>query len=120
MTSIIKACGYTRGSRENRDKALKILLQCMAELKREKVINPTSLTFRTSLNAAKALVTDDATRRPIAAAIFEACCRQGQVDDTVVNVLHAVQPDLYERLPAEIPLRWKSNVDERRKESRWS
>ena len=91
----------------------------MAEVKREKVINTNPLTFRTSLNAAKALVMDNDKRRPIAAAIFETCCRHGQIDDSVLKMLQDMQPDLYKLLPAEIPLRWKQNVETRKKASRW-
>jgi len=110
MCSIIKACGYTRGDREDKQKALKVLLECMAELKTAKYIIPTPLTYRSLLNAAKALVGDDAKRRAISATIFETCCRNGQLDATVLEALEKVQPELYVKLPGDIPSKWKRNV----------
>ena len=112
ITSIIKACGYTWGGREDKQRALKVLLECMAHLQSEKYPGPSCLTYRSLLNAAKALVADDAKRRPIAANIFEACCRAGQLDRAVLEALENVQPELYDRLPgaADIPSRWKRNV----------
>eukprot|EP00578_Thalassiosira_sp_NH16_P021234 CAMPEP_0181096192 /NCGR_PEP_ID=MMETSP1071-20121207/10903_1 /TAXON_ID=35127 /ORGANISM="Thalassiosira sp., Strain NH16" /LENGTH=479 /DNA_ID=CAMNT_0023178587 /DNA_START=77 /DNA_END=1516 /DNA_ORIENTATION=+ len=105
MTSIIKACGYTRGSREDKQKALKVLLGCMSELKQ-----PAPISYRVSLNAVKALVADDLRRRPICATIFEACCRSGHLDETVLEALKNAQPELYMKLPGEIPSKWKQNV----------
>jgi len=110
MTSIIKACGYTRGGREDKQRALKVLLECMAELKSTEYINPSPLFYRSSLNALKALVVDDARRRSISATIFETCCRNGQLDKTVLVALENVQPELYEKLPREIPSKWERNV----------
>jgi len=110
ITSIIKACGYTRGGREKKQKALLVLLECLAELKAPKYIIPTPITYRSLLNAAKALVADDAKRQPIAATIFEACCRNGQLDKTVLEALQNTQPELYMKLPGEIPSKWKRNV----------
>lgn len=110
MSSIIKACGFTRGSREDKQKALKVLLECMADLKSTKYFIPTPLLYRTSLNAVKALVVDDSKRRPISATIFETCCRNGQLDGTVLEALENAQPDLYAKLPGEIPSKWKNNV----------
>jgi len=114
ITSTIKACGYTRGGREDKHKALKVLLECMAELKTKKYITPTPLTYRALLNAAQALVIDDSKRRPISATIFETCCRKGQLDNTVLESLQKVQPELYVKLPESIPSKWKQNVVEER------
>ncbi|KAL7538401.1 hypothetical protein ACHAXR_008532 [Thalassiosira sp. AJA248-18] len=111
ITSIIKACGYTKGSRENRQNALKVLLQCLTELKSAKYISPNSLTYRSSLIAVRALVADDAIRRPITATIFETCCRNGHLDETVLQALERVQPDLYVKLPGDIPSKWKQNAN---------
>lgn len=111
MTTIIKACGYTRGGKDDKQRALRVLLECMAELKTNNYIVPTSLTYRTLLNATRALVVDDAKRRPISATIFETCCRNGLVDKTVLEALENAQPELYVKLPGNIPAVWKKNVD---------
>merc|ERR1712238_83586 len=110
MTSIIKACGYTRGSVEDKHQAFRVLLECMAELKSSTYIIPTPLTYRTLLNAGSALVADDSKRRQLSATIFETCCRNGQLDKTVLEALAKVQPELYSKLPGDIPSRWKRNV----------
>jgi len=106
----VKACGYTRGSREDKEMALKVLLECMVEMKSAKYLNPNSLTYRLLLNATKALVADDNKRRPISANIFETCCRKGQVDKTVLEALANAQPELHVKLPPSIPAEWKLNV----------
>jgi len=110
IASIIKACGFTRGSSEDKQKALRVLLECMAELKSTKYIIPTPLTYRALLNAGSALVADNSKRRSISATIFETCCRNGQLDGTVLEALENVQPELYSKLPGSIPSKWKRNV----------
>lgn len=110
MTSIIKACGYTHGGREDKQKALRVLLECMGELKSTNVILSTPLTYRSLLNATRALVDDDSKRRPISATIFETCCRNGQLDTTVLEALESAQPELYAKLPSDIPPKWNRNV----------
>jgi hypothetical protein len=110
MTSIIKACGYTQGGGADKHKALRVLLECMGELKSATIISPTPLTYRTLLNATRALVDDDSRRRPISATIFETCCKNGQLDKTVLEALEKSQPDLYVKLPGDIPPKWKRNV----------
>jgi len=82
----------------------------MNELKSTNHIKPSPLTYRSLLNAVNALVVDDSRRRPISATIFETCCRDGQVDQTVLDALEKVQPELYMKLPADIPPKWKRNV----------
>jgi len=114
ITSVIKACGYTRGSKEDKQKALMILLECMAEMKSTKYLSPTSITYRSLLNAARALVADDARRHPISQTIFETCCRNGQLDTTVLEALQKVQPELYVKLPTDIPSKWKRNISQGR------
>merc|ERR1712003_580212 len=103
MSSIIKACGYTRGNNKDKENALRVLLECMMELKTANYITSTSLIYRTSLNAVSALVADDSKRRPVSATIFEQCCRNGHLDETVLASLEKVQPDLYSNLPDKIP-----------------
>ena len=110
MTSIIKACGFTQGGREDKHKALRVLLECMGELKSTNMIKPTPLTYRSLLNATRALVGDDAKRRPISDNILETCCRNGQLDNTVLGALEKTQPELYRKLPGDIPPKWKRNV----------
>ena len=87
MTSIIKACGFTQGGREDKHKALRVLIECMGEFKSTHMIRHTPLTYQSLLNATRALVGDDAKRRPILATIFETCCRNGQLDSTVLGAL---------------------------------
>ena len=119
MTSIIKACGYTKGGRDDKQRALRILLECMSELKSGQIIKPAesritkrynSNVWAAILNAAHALVADDSRRRPISATIFETCCRNGQFDSSVLEALEKVQPELYRKLPADIPTKWRRNV----------
>ena len=110
ITTIIKACGFTKGGREDKQRALRVLLECMNELKSTNHIKPTPLTYRSLLNAVNALVADDSRRRPISATIFETCCRDGQLDRTVLEALEKVQPELYMKLPGDIPPKWKQNV----------
>jgi hypothetical protein len=110
MTSIIKACGYTQGGGADKLKALRVLLECMGELKSTSIISPTPLTYRTLLNATRALVDDDSRRRPISATIFETCCKNGHLDKTVLEALEKSQPDLYVKLPGDIPPKWMRNV----------
>jgi hypothetical protein len=110
MTSIIKACGYTQGGREDKHKALRVLLECMGEMKSTSMIRPTPLTYRSLLNSTRSLVDDDAKRRPISATIFETCCRNGQLDRSVLEALEKTQPELYTKLPGDIPPIWKRNV----------
>ena len=119
MTSIIKACGYTKGGRDDKQRALRILLECMSELKSGQIIKPAesritkrynSNVWAAILNATYALVADDSRRRPISATIFETCCRKGQVDKTVLEALANAQPELHVKLPPSIPAEWKLNV----------
>jgi len=86
----------------------------MAEMKSTKYLSPTSITYRSLLNAARALVADDARRHPISQTIFETCCRNGQLDTTVLEALQKVQPELYVKLPTDIPSKWKRNISQGR------
>lgn len=113
--SIIKACGYTRGSEETKQRALKVLLQCMKELKTNKDLDASPMIYRVLLNAVKALVADDSKRRPITGTIFETACRDGKVDSSVLMALENAQPELYLKLPHEaqekiIPSGWSRNI----------
>ena len=90
--------------------ALKVLLELMAELKTLDYIQTNPLTYKVLLNATKALLPDDSKRRPLSATIFEACCKNGQLDQTVLEALQNAQPELYSKLPGTLPPQWKSNV----------
>ena len=110
ICSIVGACGYTRGGRTEKQMALKVLLELMAELKSLNHIQTNPVTYKVLLKATKALLPDDSKRRPLSATIFEACCKQGQLDETVLEALQNAQPELYAKLPGTLPPKWKSNV----------
>ena len=87
----------------------------MKELKTNKDLEATPMTYRVLLNAVKALVADDSKRRPITGAIFETACRDGKVDSSVLMALENAQPELYLKLPHEaqakmIPTGWSRNI----------
>lgn len=81
------------------------------------------MTFSTMLNAVKYIVPDDETRRPISSSIFQLCCRDGQLDNSVLDTLQRVQPELYANLPVGVqrrlfgmeetgvPSKWTRNVN---------
>jgi hypothetical protein len=118
VTSIISACGYSNPNRVARANALKVLIECISEIKNQKYITPSPVTFRTLLDAIKHIVPEDETRRPLSSSVFQLCCRHGQLDTSVLEALQRVQPELYEKLPLgvqtraieEIPLEWTRNV----------
>ena len=97
-------CGFCDA---HKHKALRVLLECMGELKSMNMIRPAPLTYRSLLNAIRALVDDDAKRRPFLATIFETCCRNGQLDSTGPGALEKTQPELFAKLPGNIPPKWK-------------
>ncbi len=96
------------------------MVECMSEMKTVDYISPTTVTYRTLLSAVGNVVENEAKRRPLSATIFQRCCRDGQLDKTVLETLQRVQPELYLKLPfvnergsvreGDIPSNWTCNV----------
>jgi len=123
MTSIILACGHTNRNRTARANSLNVLVECLSEIKNKGYITPTPITFRTLLDAVKHIVPEDEKRQPLSSSIFQLCCREGQLDRSVLEALEKTQPDLYAKLPKAvqsgsnvdgIPSKWTRNVHKRR------
>ncbi|KAL3785965.1 hypothetical protein HJC23_005674 [Cyclotella cryptica] len=121
ITSIIATCGHSASSKVARTNALKVLIECISEIKSNDYITTSPTTFSTLLKAIKFNVPDDDTRRPLASSIFQLCCREGQLDNSVLDALQRVQPELYAQLPVRvqersfgmetgIPPKWMRNV----------
>jgi hypothetical protein len=100
---------------------LRVLIDCISEIKEKDYITTTPITFRTILDALKHCVPDDTTRRPLSSSIFHMCCSDGQLDNSVLEALERVQPELYAKLPSGvrsgseglaegIPPKWTRNV----------
>ncbi|KAL7488348.1 hypothetical protein ACHAW6_013913 [Cyclotella cf. meneghiniana] len=123
ITSIIFTCGHSTSNQIARTNALKVLIECISEIRSNDCITPSSMTFSTMLNAVKYIVPADETRRPISSSIFQLCCRDGQLDNSVLDTLQRVQPELYANLPVGvqqrlfeleehgIPSKWTRNVN---------
>ena len=122
MTTLIKCCGFAQGEKSKK-KGLKVLLQCFSEVTSSKNIGQSPSTFYALLTSLSRLVGDDARRRPVSAAIFEACVKAGQLNGSVLNALSECQPELYVKLPfvvngryrnEDIPTEWRKNIRETR------
>mmetsp|Transcript_14593 Transcript_14593/g.20624 ORF Transcript_14593/g.20624 Transcript_14593/m.20624 type:complete len:138 (+) Transcript_14593:1-414(+) len=115
-SAVLNACAYTRGNKRDQDNAIKIALMVMAELqsKNEKASH---ITFRTLLLVFAKQVPDEKERSRLSSVAFERCCREGQVDESVIGTLRMNMPSLYEKLPRnsqgalDIPAAWSKNVD---------
>eukprot|EP00986_Skeletonema_menzelii_P000151 scaffold33_cov147-Skeletonema_menzelii.AAC.2 len=122
MSTLIKCCGFAQGEKSKK-KGLKVLLQCFSEVTSSKNIGQSPSTFYALLTSLSRLVGDDARRRPVSAAIFEACVKAGQLNGSVLNALSECQPELYVKLPfvvngryrnEDIPTEWRKNIRETR------
>jgi hypothetical protein len=76
-----------------------VLLQCFSDVTSSNHIGQSPSTFYSLLTSLSRLVGDDARRRPLSAAIFEACVKSGQINGSVLNALSECQPELYVKLP---------------------
>ena len=119
MSTLIKCCGFAQGSEKAKQKGLKVLLQCFSEVTSKKNIGQSPPVYYALLTSLSRLVSDDARRRPIAASIFEACVKAGQMNGSVLNALSECQPELYVKLPfvvngkyrnEDIPSEWRKNL----------
>ena len=120
MSTLIKCCGFAQGGEHAKKKGLKVLLQCFSDVTSNKSIGQSPTTFYSLLTSLSRLVSDDAKRRPIAAAIFESCVKAGQLNGSVLSALSECQPDLYDKLPfvqvngtykiEDIPSKWRRNL----------
>lgn len=119
MSTLTKCCGFAGGGEHAKKKALQVLLQIFSDVTSSKHIGQSPSTFYSLLTSASRLVEDDARRRPLAAAIFEACVKAGQLNVSVLNALNECQPELYAKLPFvsngkcridDIPADWRRNV----------
>ena len=122
MSTLIKCCGFVQGEQAKK-KGLKVLLQCFSEVTSSKHIGQSPSTFYSLLTSLPKLVGDDARRRPLSAAIFEACVKAGQLNGSVLNALGECQPELYVKLPfvnngryrnEDIPSEWRKNLPQNR------
>lgn len=122
MSTLIKCCGFAKGEKAKK-KGLKVLLQCFSEVTSSKHIGQSPSTFYSLLTSLQRLVGDDARRRPISAAIFEACVKAGQLNGSVLNALGECSPELYVKLPfvnngkyrnEDIPSEWRKNLPQNR------
>lgn len=95
-------CGRKHQNQVARASSLKVLLECINEIKGQQYINPSPITFRALLNAVKEIIPDHETRRPLSSSIFQLCCREGHLDETVLKAFQEVQPELYAKLPMEV------------------
>ena len=123
MSTLIKCCGFAQGGENAKQKGLKVLLQCFSEVTSKKNIGQSPPVFYALLTSLSRLVSDDARRRPIAASIFEACVKAGQMNGSVLNALSECQPELYVKLPfvvngryrnEDIPSEWRKNLPQDR------
>lgn len=113
MTSVIFTCGQTNSNRIARSDSLKVLVECLTEIKDQEYITPSPITFRSLLDAIKHIVPDDEIRRPLSSSIFQLCCRHGQLDESVLEAFERTQPELYAKLPTGetgIPSKWTRNA----------
>ena len=124
ITSIIATCGNSNPNQIARSNSLKVLIECINEIKSQRYIIPSPITFRTMLDAVKHVIPDDETRRPLTSSIFQLCCREGQLDKSVLEAFQNVQPELYAKLPMEvqsgsleggIASKWTRNASKRHK-----
>ncbi len=122
MSTLIKCCGFAQGEKAKKE-GLKVLLQCFSEVTSSKHIGQSPSTFYSLLTSLPKLVGDDARRRPLSAAIFEACVKAGQLNGSVLNALGECQPELYVKLPfvnngryrnEDIPSEWRKNLPQNR------
>jgi len=120
MTSIIFACGRTNPNKIARVNSLKVLVACLAEIKNQNYCTPNSITFRTLLDGAKHIVPDDEARRPLSSSIFQMCCRNGQLDKSVLEALENAQPELYAKLPKGVKAGLDGKSDSPRIPSEWT
>ena len=119
MTHVIFACGHTNRNRTARANSLNVLVECLSEIKNQEYITPTPITFRSLLDAVYHIVPDDEKRQPLSSSVFQLCCREGQLDRSVLEALEKVQPEVYAKLPKGvqsgsigdgIPSKWTRNV----------
>jgi hypothetical protein len=119
VSTLIKCCGFAGGGEHEKKKALQVLLLIFSDVTSNKHIGQSPSTFYSLLTSVSSLVRDDTRRRPLAAAIFEACVKAGQLNVAVLNALSECQPELYVKLPFvsngkfrvdDIPAEWRRNV----------
>lgn len=114
FTAVLNSCAFTRGTKANRENAVRIALMAFTELR--DYDKPTYVTYRTLLQVFGNQVFDAADREKYCSVAFQQCCKDGEVHESVVERLKRYAPALYNNLPRspqdklKLPPEWTINV----------
>lgn len=119
FNGVLNACAHTRSPYEKVE-AFTILVSTL--LMSQNYTTPDHVTYGTFLKACSRLLPKDEAARKwrVVEAVFQSCCREGLVDDSVLRQLkHTAPPDLYIAMVGkflnidgslDIPHEWRRNV----------
>ena len=120
ITSVMNACAHSSGNKKDRSEAIRIALLAQNLLLENKEYGtPNSITFRTLLDVIGKNIFNAKERRRFASITFERCCKEGEVDSSVLKALKKHTPDLFNSLPfsgkanisvADLPPEWSENA----------
>ena len=100
MNSVITACAFAKGDEIVRERAVRLALATMSEMDKEQ-ITPDSTTFCMLLQVIGRQVSDLSENTKFANVVFQRCCRDGMVNNDVMEALRRFAPSLYEQLPKD-------------------
>jgi len=109
--SVILACAFSKGSSEERRKALRIAYRTFRKIKVSDTGKPDDFAYSRFLKACNNLLpSDDASRTKIVDAVFRRCCEDGQVSFTVLREMQRAPPSSARITKLKIPQAWSRNV----------
>lgn len=112
-STVLNACAYTTGTRDDRDEAFHIARTCLKELLSSDTENPNCVAFSTFLLACARLVPRGPDRDMLTESVFRECCKQGQVDELVIrNLRTAASHELFAKMLGRGNVSWRSLPDE--------
>jgi hypothetical protein len=120
FTACLNACAYTRGSAEQRKKAVETALLAMNEFQAHEYDSPSQIMYFTLLKVFCRQIREAREKEKFVGIAFNRCCQDGQVDGAILELLHDNVPELYSKLPrnpqqqVELPPEWTMNTSRRR------
>jgi len=116
--SVILACAVSKGSSEDKKKAMKIAFQTFRKIKVTEGYQPDEFAYTRFLKACNNLLTyDDKSRSKIVDAVFRRCCKDGQVSVTFLREMKRAPPSSTRIAIHDIvglPYEWSRNVRDKK------
>jgi hypothetical protein len=84
-TAVVNAAAYTVGDEAEKLKAFQIATNTLKDMEHSKYGKPNQVTYATYVTACQRLIPDGSSRKTSVEAAFKKCCKDGMVDDMVLQ-----------------------------------